>query len=36
MPLARTGFDAWIPALAGVLLIGVSLLLRRSISAERS
>lgn len=28
--LARTGFDAWIPAVGGVLLLGLSLLVRRS------
>jgi len=30
VPLAHTGFDAWIPAVAGIALLGCAVLLRRS------
>jgi hypothetical protein len=35
VPLAHTGFDAWIPAVAGVALLGCALLLRRSAKAPQ-
>jgi hypothetical protein len=36
VPLARTGLDAWIPALAGLLLVAAALALRRSARGRRA
>ena len=36
VPLAHTGFDAWIPAVAGIALIGAAAMLRRSARQRRA
>jgi hypothetical protein len=36
VPLAHTGFDAWIPAVAGIALIGAAVMLRRGARQRRA